>query len=197
VSDGPEVGDPPEAIRTNYELTIGDLLRAAVIESLTSRVSSAVAGSLVFMGIILIVYDDPLGWFSVGLGLVVITGLYNAPFTWWAARRRADLVVGHRELVADASGIRITAPTSKVELIWDAFRSVRVRRDGLVLHHGTGLMLFIPTRSFTPAAVEGFRALAARAGKLDSSPRWPRTVVGIVIGVGITVAALLAIVNMA
>jgi hypothetical protein len=197
VSDGPEVSDGPRAIEADYELTVGDLLRASVIESLGSPVSSAVAGSLVFMGIILIVNDDPLGWYSVGLGLVVITGLFNAPFTWWAARRRGDLVVGHRELVADASGIRIAARTSKVELTWDAFRSVRVHRDGLVLHHGTGLMLFIPTRSFTPAAIEAFRALAARAGKFDSSPRWPRTVGGIAIGVGITVAALLVIVNMA
>jgi hypothetical protein len=93
VSDSPEVSDGRRAIEADYELTVGDLLRASVIESLGSPVSSAVAGSLVFMGIILIVNDDSLGWLSVALGLVVITGLFNAPFTWWAARRRGDLVV--------------------------------------------------------------------------------------------------------
>ena len=106
-------------------------------------------------------------------------------------------MLGRRQLVADASGIRITAPTSKVEITWDAFRAVRVRRDGLVLDHGMGLMLLIPTRSFTPAAVEGIRALAERAGKLDVSPRWPRTVVGLAVGAGITVAAMLALANSA
>jgi YcxB-like protein len=197
VSDGPEESDGPEAIRAEYELTIADLLRATVIATLGSRVSAAVAASVFVAGAFLIANDDPFGWFAVGLGLLVITGLYNAPFIWWAALRQADLVVGRRQLVSDASGIRITAPTSKVEMTWDAFRTVRVRRDGLVLHHGTGFTLFIPTRSFTPAAVDTFRALAERAGKLDTSPRWPRTAVALAIGVGITVAAMLALANMA
>ena len=191
------MSDAPEQIRTEYELTLGDHLRAIVMESLGSRVASALAGSLVVMGIFLIVNDDWLGWLSVGLGLLAITGLYNAPVIWWAVHRRADLMLGRRQLVADGAGIRITGPTSNVELTWGTFRAVRVRRDGIVLDYGTGFALLIPTRSFTPAAVDAFRALARQAGKLDTSPRWTRTAVGLTVGIGLTVAAMLAVANMA
>ena len=46
-------------------------------------------------------------------------------------------------------------------------------------------------------AARRLRTVAERAGKLDTSPRWPRTVVGLAVGAGITVAAMLALANSA
>ena len=187
----------PEPIHVDYSPKLGDYLKATMVEAATSPANAALAGAFFSMGIFLILNDDPLGWTSMALGLLSITSLYSAPYICWNARRRADLMLSHRRLTADGSGIRIETGTSNVELTWSTFRKVRQQRDSFVLDYGTGVALMIPTRSFTPEDIAAFRALADGAGRLDTSPRWPRTIIGIALGICIVVIGLLVVASMA
>jgi hypothetical protein len=185
---------PDEApIIVDYRPTTGDYVKTAVASASRSVVMVAIGTSLVGIAIIPVLNGDLVSWLTLLLGLTFVSGLYVVPFIWWAVQRCPDLMLTSQRLTVDAWGVRTEMATVKTEQARPTFRRVREVRSGFVLDYGTGANAVIPKRAFDPATLVRFRELASGAGKLDRSPRWRPTVVGMVLGGGAALAFVLIV----
>jgi 8-oxo-dGTP pyrophosphatase MutT (NUDIX family) len=109
-------------------------------------------------------------WISNGLALVLgvalLTGAFVAPFAWYQARRRRDLIFAEQSIEADANGLRFRGPTGTSSLSWDTFRRVHETRSYFFLDTNVGQNFVVPRRAFAPAELGAFYRLLQRAGLL-------------------------------
>jgi hypothetical protein len=185
---------PPESpVQLDYRPTLSDYVKTAVVSATRSVAAVALGSYLVGIAILPLVGGDVGSWVTLFIGLTLITGLYVVPFIWWTIRRRPDLMLGPHRLTVDAWGVRSETATVRMEQAWPTFRRVREVAGGFLLDYGTGANALIPGHAFDATTVVRFRQLAAGAGKLDRSPGWRGTVVGITLGGTATVAFILIV----
>ncbi len=130
-------------------------------------VASRVFGLVVVASGLLLVGDSsqwPPAFFNITFGAALLTGLWCAPFIWWASRRRPDLLNATMLIEADDLGLRIQASYGAGSYRWDMFRRVRERGGFLFLDMMTGMNVLIPVADFDEANLATFRRLLLDAG---------------------------------
>ena len=159
------------------------LRQRIIATSALTRMSlaSRVFGIVVVASGLLIIGDPgqwPLAIFNMLLGAALLTGLWCAPFIWWASRRRPDLMNAAMTIEADVAGLRIQAAYAAGSYRWDAFRRVRERGGFLFLDMMTGMNLLIPVAAFDEPNLATFRRLLVDAGYSPDGRIVDRTTAG-------------------
>ena len=102
--------------------------------------------------------------YPIVIGVLLVTGLFVAPFIWWQARRRPEIVAAETTLAADQQGVRIAAPYGGGAWKWSLFKRVRETRGFLVLDMQIGQGLLVPVDAFDGPNLAAFRRLLLEAG---------------------------------
>lgn len=167
-SSGDGSGD---RVVVSYRLSTREIVAASVAltrRSMGTRISGlimiilsataiALTGDLVSVGLLI-------------LGLAFVTGWFAAPFAWYQAHRRPDLVMSEQTVEADPRGIRYRTTLGESTNGWETFRRVHESGAYFFLDTNTGLNLFVPRRAFDPGQLATFYRLMDRAGLLTDRP---------------------------
>jgi YcxB-like protein len=100
------------------------------------------------------------------LGVSFVTGWFIAPFAWYQARKRPDLVTAEWRLTADERGLQVASPMLNGLSLWSTFKIVRETGEFFFLDTGSGMNVIIPKRVFDPADLVTFYRLLDRNGLL-------------------------------
>jgi hypothetical protein len=161
-------GAPPEpaTIRFVAQPSMGELIwhqaelarRAAPLIVLGTFVTVTSAITLVL--------GDATSIIGLLLGLSLLSGLFAAPFVWWAVRQRRDLLLAPVTYEIDDEGISMTTSSSTARSVWSVFRRARETRRAFVLDTGAGAAIVLLKRPMGPEVVESVRERLRRRGLL-------------------------------
>lgn len=187
ISQSPDAAE--RSIEVSYQLTAADY-RSATIELSRQSVPMVAIGAYAMSASALALLNGDLsGVFFLAFGASLVTGLYCVPFTWWAIRKRADLLLSRQDLTIDASGIRVTTALTTAHQAWPTFRRVRELTDVFTLDYGTGTNALLPKRAVDPETAERFRDVIRKFTRLETPGRWTN------VGRGVGLGALVAVLN--
>jgi len=174
---GPAEDDPADAdlISVRYRMSTAELVRAnvALLRFSTGvRVFGLLAlalgiGSAVLVGGDLTAVLINLPFVLLGIGF--LTGWFAAPFAWYQARRRPDLVQAETEIRVSERGIRFSSPQFQGLTAWATYRRVHDSRDFFFLDTAMGLNQVVPKRVFSASELGTLFRLFDRHGLLKAS----------------------------
>jgi hypothetical protein len=155
-------------VRGSFTMTVGEYGRATAWLVRRAPSSWVFGLGLVAFGILQFLAwgasEDPItatiAVGTVGLGLVLATGLISYPILWLAGRRRRELFTQPTTVVATAAGIRVTSPLYDNVLAWDTFERIRASREHLYLEAGGGQTIWLPLRAFEARDLRRLEELA-------------------------------------
>jgi ADP-ribose pyrophosphatase len=156
-----------EVARATYRLTQREAILATVQMTRRSnftRVMGIVISAISLFGIVS--FGDPVSVALLVLGLSMVTGWFAAPFVWYQARRRPDLVTAEWHLIADESGLHITSVLMNGLQRWTTFRVAHETQQFVFLDTAAGQSLVFPKRAFSPGDLATFYRLLDRNGLL-------------------------------
>ena len=155
-----------EIATARWRMSMGRLIGAGVVMSQQSRGTQVLGGLLLAAGAFTLASGaEPGVWaYPLVLGALFVTGLFAAPFIWWQARRRPEVVSAETHLAADRAGVRVTAAYGGGAWRWSLFRRVRESRGFLILDMQIGQGILIPIDAFDPPNLAAFRRLLMDAG---------------------------------
>jgi ADP-ribose pyrophosphatase len=177
VMDGETVGDgDPDAntvgdvARAAYRMTQREIVLANVEfarRSTFTRVMGLILGALGLFGVLSL--GDPISIGMLVLALSFVTGWFAAPFAWFQARKRPDLVSAEVQLTADERGLRIASALINGLTRWETFRSVHESKAFFFFDTAAGQNITVPKRVFEPADLATLYRLLDRHGLLTGS----------------------------
>lgn len=184
--------EDPVELRFTAHPSTGDVVWNAATLMRRSAIMIAFGTFATATSAVAIVEGDPTGIVFLALGLSFLTGLFVAPFVWWAVHRRRDLVLAPLDVEADTHGLSIASSYGSTQHAWSVFRSARETSRAFVLDTGIGSAALITKRGVDPGTVSAFRGHLVRAGLL----RLPVTAMDRIrpllwVGVGLAVAGAL------
>jgi hypothetical protein len=156
-------------VHGSFTMTVGEYARASAWLMRRAPSSWLVGFCLVAFGAIELVAwgaaEHPItaavAVGTVGLGVVLATGLVAGPILWLAGRRRRDLFTQPTTIVATAAGVRITSSLYDNVIAWDALERVRASREHLYLEAGGGQTVVVPLRAFESRDLQHLLGFAA------------------------------------
>jgi hypothetical protein len=155
----------PDAIHVRYGYTPVEfaLANAAFMRR---QLSSQIVGwgSIAATALNLATFQDPFLAVVTGLlGLAFLTGLFVAPFIWWAFRRKAA-ALSAIELTIDRTGVASGAVFGAGTVAWDGIEKIERSGRWYFVRSVAGMAFPIPERVLGPDDLARFRRHAARHG---------------------------------
>jgi 8-oxo-dGTP pyrophosphatase MutT (NUDIX family) len=181
--DGPHVAAAESAVpaepvgdvaRAAFRLSTSDMVHASVALMRRSLSTRLMGGAMITVAVVLLFLVQDLTSVAIFvLGLTFVTGWFAAPFAWYQARKRPDLVSAEVTVTADDRGIRFTSPLYDGFNDWDTYFRVHEAGGFLFLDTSTGINQLVPKRAFSPTDLATFYRLLERSGLLAGrgSPR--------------------------
>jgi ADP-ribose diphosphatase len=158
------VGD---VARATYRMTQREAILAIVQGSRRSNFTRVMGLFIIALSLFGIVnFGDPVSVVLMVLGLSMLTGWFAAPFAWFQARSRPDLVSAEWRLTADERGLHVASAMINGLNLWPTFRVAHETREFFFLDIAAGQSLVIPKRSFSPTDLATFYRLLDRHGLL-------------------------------
>jgi hypothetical protein len=163
---------PPsaDAITVTYRVSLATYVRAGVALARRSRGTRLTGIAVLAVGLLPFVTSG----FSIGVvigglplvlvGLLFISGWFNAPIMWWLARKRPDLVEAEQSMTADDEGLRFESAFSEGFVSWATYRKVSETDELFFLDTGTGSVYLIAKAAFKPSQLQAFHRLLERHG---------------------------------
>jgi ADP-ribose pyrophosphatase len=162
-----DAGIVGEVARATYRMTMREIVVAnveATRRSTFARATGVLTGALGLFGVVM--FGDPVSYLGVLLGLSFVTGWFAAPFVWYQARRRPDLVAAEWRLTADERGLNVESAAMNGLHRWSVFRVVHETSRFFFLDTAAGLNMIVPKRAFESADLAIMYRLFDRHGLL-------------------------------
>jgi ADP-ribose pyrophosphatase len=102
------------------------------------------------------------------LGFAFLTGWFAAPFAWYQARKRPDLVRAETEIRVSERGIRYSSSQFNGLTTWETYRRVHDSRDFFFLDTAMGVNQVVPKRAFAATDLGTLYRLFERHGLLTA-----------------------------
>lgn len=150
--------------------TTSDMVWNAASLMQRSRFAMVVGGFNTTLAALGLVRGDVVSVILLLLGLSFLTGLFVAPFVWWAIRQRRELVLAPVTFTADVGGLDIESSVSHGRQDWSVYRRANETDRAFVLDTGIGAAVVITKRGLAPASIHALRALLARVGLGRTTP---------------------------
>jgi ADP-ribose pyrophosphatase len=160
----------PEAITVTYRVSLATYVRAGVALARRSWGTRVTGIVVLAIGLLPVVSSG----FSMGfvaaslplvvLGLLFVSGWFNAPIMWWLGRKRPDLVQAEQTMTADDEGLRFSSAFSEGFVSWSTYRKASETDELFFLDTGTGSVYLIAKAAFTPSQLDAFYGLLERHG---------------------------------
>jgi hypothetical protein len=105
--------------------------------------------------------------------ILLLSGYWSAPLTWFIASRRRDLLLAPTTMTLDDGGISFENANMKARHDWSVYRRARDLGRAILLEAGPGLAAMIPTSSISDGAA--LREILSRHGLVREPTPWERT----------------------
>jgi hypothetical protein len=166
---GPGAEPEPGAERlatASWRMSMRRMIWASIALAQASRGMQVFGGLFIAFGLVTYLTGADIGVWGVPVvfGATFVSGVFVAPFVWWQARRRPEIVRADNTLAADRHGIRIAAAYGGGAWKWSLFKRVREIRGFLVLDMQIGQGFVIPVDAFDTPNLTAFRRLLVDAG---------------------------------
>jgi len=149
-----------------WRLSKGRVIRASMALARSSRGTQALGWLAVVAGAFSLATgaDASIWAYPIFFGAALVTGVFIAPFVWWQARRRPEILGAENSLAADRRGVRIGAAYGGGAWKWSLFKRIRESQGYLFLDMGTGQAMVVPIDAFDAENLATFRRLLLDAG---------------------------------
>jgi ADP-ribose diphosphatase len=152
-----------EVASATYRMTQREAIIATVQGTRRSNFTRAMGLFVLVLSLFGIVnFGDPVSIVLMVVGLSMLTGWFAAPFAWFQARSRPDLVSAEWRLTADERGLHVASSMINGLNLWSTFRVVHETREFFFLDTAAGQSLVFPKRAFSPTDLATFYRLLDR-----------------------------------
>jgi len=140
------------SVTITFAPTIAELINASAALSRTGMFVNAFGGYTAAFAVYALVNGAPIPLLlpPVIFATACLTGYFTAPFIWFVAVRRRDLVLAPTTLTFDADGIQARTPTASGRQAWSVYRSARDIGSAVALDIGPGIASLIPKARLRP-----------------------------------------------
>jgi hypothetical protein len=149
-------------LHTRPMITDYFLINAALARR--SKIVLGIAGLMVFSGVVGMATGNLVSAVFALLGLAMATGAYCVPFTWFAVRRRADLLLSDVDVCADLVGLTIKTRTMTSSQEWSVYRRVTELREGFVFDSRSAVRALVVKRGAEATELAALRTLLESKG---------------------------------
>lgn len=154
-----------DAVTVNYDITVGDVMRAAAAASRRSRatVILGIATTLVCAsGLFLL--GDIISAVGVLVGIAIATGWLTAALVWRQAQTKIGPNGMNETMIASPAGLRFHSDRHDDRMTWGDYRRLDDAGGFFLLEATQGAIQVVPKRAFEPAQLETFTRLLEHAG---------------------------------
>lgn len=155
----------------HYRMSTREVVGATVAMARRSRWMTILGLGVAAISIIPVLNGDLASWFGLLFGLSMATGLFVAPFAWYQARKRPDLVGAEVTVTADATGLTFESVMGAGKNGWATYRKVQDTGDVFVLDTQMGAAQVVPKRAFSATDLATFYRILDVAGLLSEQRR--------------------------
>jgi ADP-ribose pyrophosphatase len=162
----------PDHVQVRFALSTRDHVLSSAALSRMSLGTTLLGAVISLAGVLPLANGDWLPAIpSLLFGALIVMGFLTAPFIWWAARKRPELVSSPMTFEADEDGLVFEGVFGRSHAAWDTVRRVRRSSGYLFLDTGVGQNFVIAERAMDAEQRARFERLLLRRGMLPDGSR--------------------------